>query len=51
MFKRKNRWQKLATEATSKPGVAAGVAAAAGAAALTLASAAVSSLRRRSSGS
>ena len=50
MFQRKTRWQKLTAEATKRPAVAAG-AAAVGVAALTAVSAAVSSVRRKSSGS
>lgn len=64
IFQRKNKWQRLAERLTSeaagaarglantavrKPAVKTGVAAAAGAAAITLASAAVSALRRRES--
>ena len=59
IFHRKNKWQRLAEQLTSgaagglaktavrKPAVNTGVAAAAGAAAITLASAAVSALRRK----
>jgi hypothetical protein len=51
IFHRKtSRFQRLTTEATKRPAVTAG-AAAAGVAVLTAASAAVSSMRRKSSGS